>query len=243
MPIHDWTRAPAGIFHEFHQSWTVRIKDALNGGGMPKGYYALVEQKVDGPEPDVIAVELKNLGKGKPTGPVATLAPPRTQLTTRTPSDAVRYATKANRISIRHPFGNVVAVIEIVSPGNKDTRHALAALVGKVAALVRNGIHVLVVDLFPPSSRDPQGIHKPIWDVFTEEPFDPPPDKPLTLVSYQTGSEFVAHIEPVAVGDPMPDMPLFLDGDLYTPVPLESTYMATWDVSPEPLRELVDPPG
>ncbi len=51
MPIHDWTRAQAGLFHEFHQSWTVRIKDALNGGGMPKGYYALVEQKVDGPEP------------------------------------------------------------------------------------------------------------------------------------------------------------------------------------------------
>jgi hypothetical protein len=34
---------------------------------------------------------------------------------------------------------------------------------------------------------------------------------------------------------------LFLDGDLYTPVPLESTYTATWDVSPEPLRELVAP--
>lgn len=242
MPIHDWTLAPAGIFHDFHQAWSIELRNALNRQ-MPKGYYALVEQKVDGPEPDVIAVELKKLGKGKPDGPVATLAPPRTKLTTRTPSDAARYASKANRISIRHPFGNVVAVIEIVSPGNKDTRHALAALVNKVATLVRNGIHVLVVDLFPPSSRDPQGIHKAIWDAFAEEPFSPPPDKPLTLVSYQAGSEFVAHIEPVAVGDEMPDMPLFLEGELYTPVPLEATYRATWEVSPEPLRELVSPPG
>lgn len=171
-------------------------------------------------------------------------APPKTKLSTRTPpSDAALYVSRANRISVRHPFGNVVAVIEIISPGNKDTGHALAALVNKVAALVRSGIHVLVVDRFPPSARDPQGIHKEIWDVFTEEPFDPPPDKPLTLVSDQTGSDFVAHIEPVAVDDTMPDMPLFLDGDLYTPVPLESTYMTTWDVSPEPLRELVAPPG
>jgi hypothetical protein len=242
MPIHDWTRAPAGIFHDFHQAWSIEIRNALNRQ-MPKGYYALVEQKVDGPEPDVIAVEMKKLGKGKPAGPVATLAPPRTKLTTRTPSDAARYATKANRISVRHPFGNVVAVIEIVSPGNKDTRHALAALATKVAALMRNGIHVLVVDLFPPSPRDPQGIHKAVWDEFIDEPFAPPPDKLLTLVSYQAGSEFVAHIEPVAVGDSMPDMPLYLDTELYTPVPLEATYRTTWEVSPEPLRELVAPPA
>src|SRR5437763_10137593 len=38
----------------FHQSWSVEIKNALNGGLLPKGYYALVEQRVGGPEPDVI---------------------------------------------------------------------------------------------------------------------------------------------------------------------------------------------
>ena len=238
MPIHDWTRAPAGLFHHFHQAWSVALSNALNGGLMPNGYYALVEQKVDGP--DVIAVEMTRRGLAKPSGAVATLAPPRTKLSTRTPSDAGRYARKANRISVRHPFGKVVAVIEIVSPGNKDTRHALAALVSKVAAFVRNGVHVLIVDLFPPSPRDPQGIHKAVWDEFADEPFAPPPDKPLTLVSYQAGDEFVAHIEPVAVGDAMADMPLFLDDDLYAPVPLEATYLATWEVSPETLREMVD---
>ena len=30
MPIHDWTRVPSGLFHDFHQSWSIRIKDALN---------------------------------------------------------------------------------------------------------------------------------------------------------------------------------------------------------------------
>ena len=30
MPIHDWSRVPSGLFHDFHQSWSIRIKDALN---------------------------------------------------------------------------------------------------------------------------------------------------------------------------------------------------------------------
>ena len=40
MPIHDWSKAPAGLFHHFHRRWAVSICDALNAGRMPKGYYA-----------------------------------------------------------------------------------------------------------------------------------------------------------------------------------------------------------
>ena len=36
----------SGLFHEFHRSWSVRIKDPLSGGLLLKDYYALVEQKV-----------------------------------------------------------------------------------------------------------------------------------------------------------------------------------------------------
>ena len=125
MPIHDWTRVQSGLFHEFHQSWSIRIKDALNGGVLTKGYYALVEQKVDGPEPDVIAVEMKKRSKPPVGTSAAMLDPPKAALTARVASDAAQYARKANRISIRHPLGDVVAVIEIVSPGNKDSRNSL----------------------------------------------------------------------------------------------------------------------
>ncbi len=239
MPIHDWTRVPSGLFHEFHQSWSVRIKDSLNGGAMPKGYYALVEQRVDGPEPDVIAVETKGNPKGG--SPTATLNPPTTLLTSQLASDAVRYARKANRISVRHPLGQVVAIIEIVSPGNKDNRHSIRSFVEKAVAFIRNGIHLLIVDLFPPSDRDPQGIHKAVWDELTDEAFELPAGKPLTLVAYQCGDNLTAHIEPVGVGQPMTDMPLFLTPHEHIYVPLEATYQATWAVCPEPIRELVEP--
>ena len=47
-------------------------------------------------------------------------------------------------------------------------------------------------------------------------------------------------IEPVTVGDALPDMPLFLTNDLLVLVPLEPTYQATWDASPEELRIAVE---
>jgi hypothetical protein len=45
----------------------------------------------------------------------------------------------------------------------------------------------------------------------------------------------------VAVGDPLPDMPLFLCDDQGTNVPLEETYQATWRVLPREIRRLLEP--
>jgi len=44
MPIHDWTKVPAGIFHDFHAAWIIELRNALNDGFLPSGYYALAEQ-------------------------------------------------------------------------------------------------------------------------------------------------------------------------------------------------------
>jgi Protein of unknown function (DUF4058) len=127
MPIHDWTRLDAGLFHDFHQDWTIELRRSLNAGPLPPGYAALVDQQHDDPIPDDLAL----------------------------------YARRANRIRIQHPHGQVVAVIEIVSPGNKNSATALRAFVHKAADLISQGIHLLVVDLFPPSARDPEVSTRP----------------------------------------------------------------------------------
>src|SRR5260370_42510597 len=44
MPVHDWTRVEAGIFHAFHVAWIPEIQKSLNGGLLPERYYALAEQ-------------------------------------------------------------------------------------------------------------------------------------------------------------------------------------------------------
>ena len=244
MPVHDWTRVDAGLFYDFHQGWTVALRNALNAGGLPPDYFALVEQRIRGPVPDVLTLKLSPGAAGPSHGTaglaVAT-APPRARLIRRHEADI--YAGKANRITVRHRHGDVVAVIEIVSPGNKASRSEFRSFVEKSADLIRQNIHLLVIDLFPPGPRDPQGIPKAIWDEFQEEDFELPPDKPLTLAAYDAGPPRVAYVEPVGVGDALPDMPLFLTPEVYIPVPLERTYHSAWEAVPAFWRDILSPPA
>jgi hypothetical protein len=241
MPLHDWTRAPAGLFHDFHQSWSVRVKDALNADRLPKGFSALVEQRAGPREAGVLAIEKsKGPGGADKAGEsgIVTMTPPSTRIVRRSTKEI--YAGRANRIVVRHHLGRIVAVIEIVSPGNKDSRSALRDFVEKTIDFLRAGIHVLIVDLFPPTPRDPFGIHKVVWDEIEEEDFAFPSGKDRILVSYETGGVRTAYVEPIGVGDVLPDMPLFLTNDLHVMAPLESTYQAAWQASPEELRLAVE---
>jgi hypothetical protein len=52
-----------------------------------------------------------------------------------------------------------------------------------------------------------------------------------------------AYVDSVAVGDPLPDAPLFLGSGWYVNVPLEETYRASWNVTARPIRDLVEPPA
>jgi uncharacterized protein DUF4058 len=245
MPIHDWTRVDAGLFHAFHQSWIVILSRALNAGVLPSDYYALPEQSIRGPIPDVLTLKLsegQEESNGTSTGLAVATAPPRARLVRRA-EDRI-YVRKADRIAVRHRHGQVVAVVEIVSPGNKASTNELRTFVEKTSNLIAQGVHLLVVDLFPPSKRDPQGIHKAIWDQFVEEDFELPDDKPLTLAAYDAGPPPTAYVELVAVGDTVPDMPIFLKPDFYVPAPLDQTYRTTWDeFFPAPMKRLLEPPN
>ncbi len=234
MPIHDWTRVTPNRFHHFHQKWTMEIADAMNRGLMPPGYFALAEQRTGGPEPDVIALSIPNFRSEVGGGLSLAEVPVKTQYIAK--ADAVRYAEKANRIKVHSSDGDVVAIIEIVSPGNKASRHAVKSFVRKAIAFLRAGIHVQIVDLFPPGKRDPDGLHKLIWDYLDDDDLERPADKPLTLASYSAGREYTAFVEFVAVRDALPVMPVFLTPDEYVNVPLEETYLSSWDAFPQVLK-------
>ena len=92
----------------------------------------------------------------------------------------------------------------------------------------------------PPTPRDPNGIHPLIWSEVTDQPFELPADRPLTVVSHQAAPIKTAYVEPIAVGSPLPAMPLFLKGDFYVNLPLEPTYADTWNVLPKELKRLVE---
>jgi hypothetical protein len=60
------------------------------------------------------------------------------------------------------------------------------------------------------------------------------------LVAYDAGPPKIAYVEPVAVGDLLNEMPLFLAAGWYVSVPLEATYQAAWRGVPRRFREILE---
>ncbi len=240
MPMHDWTEVEPTIYHHFHQTWSVEICDSLNAGLLPPGLSALIEQHTGGVVPDVLAVERRTPRRKRTSG---TAVVPTTRMKIETQANTL--LRRANRVAIRHRLGEVVCIIEIVSPGNKASRSAVRSFVEKTHEFMRAGVNVLLVDPFPPGPRDPHSLHKLIWDEIEETPFEMPADEPLLLAAYKAADDTVglspiAYLEPFRVGAVMRDMPAWIDPDFFVEVPLERTYQAAWDVCPADFRYLVE---
>jgi len=184
MPIHDWTRVEAGIFHAFHHDWITEISRALNRGLLPNEYYALPEQIVGDFGPDVLTLHTTPApAESWPSGGIALeTAPPQVDLRIR--SESGRYAAKAKAVVIRHvSHHRIIAMIEIVSPGNMSSQTALNAFVRKAREALAAGVHLSLIDLFPPGKRDPAGIHQVVWGEDCGEEYALPSEKQLTCVS------------------------------------------------------------
>jgi hypothetical protein len=208
MPIHDWTRVDAGVWHGFHIGWVAEFQKVLNLGGLPEGWHALIQP-------------------GESEGGADEIG---------------EYARRRRTVTIRKDADDeVVALIEIVSPGTKATRVAFESFVRKATAALASGIHLLLIDLFPPTPCDPLGAHHAIWATAAcgASAHVTPFAAPLTVVSYSAGAELAAYVEPVSVGEPAPDMPLFLTPDSYVTVSLESTYTASFAGTPKKFRQIL----
>lgn len=235
--MHDWTTVESGIFHDFHHGWIFEIKRALNRGLLPPDCYALAEQVAAGFGPDVLTLQDQS-GTSNSSGGTATLTRPRTKhFAEQIPGLRQR---RKSRVVVRHISNDrIMAMIEIVSPGNNDSTNAFQGFVEKACELMDQRIHLLRLDPFPPGPRDPNGIHAAIWEDYTSERFELPATEPLTFVAYESAATQRAYIETLAVGDQLPEMPLFLAPEFHVLVPLETTYMAAWDMVPARWQRVV----
>ena len=244
MPIHDWTRVEAGIFHDFHHEWISQIKHSLNDGRLPDDYYAMAEQQAAGFGPDVLTLQTQNPDPDAPVigapSDTATLIRPTARFMAQT--DAEFYRRKKSSVVVRHVSDDrVVAILEVVSPGKKARRNPFRALIEKALVLLEHKIHLLLIDLFPSTRRDPHGLHAAIWAELVEDSnFLPPPGKSLTLVSYDSDLVVKAYVESVAVGDVLPTMPLILEPDGAVLIPMEDTYQAAWKEVPRRWRTVLE---
>ena len=242
MPVHDWTRVDAGVFHDFHNVWIALLRIALNSGLLPSGFYAMSEQHAGKYLTDVLTLHRPGSVQSPPrtiSGGVAVAEAPPQVRRRLTLSPAARSRRKT--LAIRHVSDHrIVALLEIVSAANKDRKEHLDEFLNKLEDALSHGIHVLVVDLFPPGKRDPRGVHGALWKRLGDKPERPPPDEPLTLASYVADTPIKAYVEYVAVGSVLPEMPLFLDPEVYIKTPLEATYQKAWESTPEVWREVLE---
>jgi hypothetical protein len=121
----------------------------------------------------------------------------------------------------------LVAAIELVSPGNKDRPEKRNAFIGKCAALLRKGVAVSIVDAVTPrqfnlyaellqflGQADPT-LGEPVPHLYAVSCRWCPQDGRMM---FQTWSHALA------VGQPLPTLPLWLTGKLAVPLDLELSY-------------------
>ncbi len=137
MPIHDWSGVNAVVFHAFRHRWIGGLCDVLNAELLPEDHFALIEAAADSPSPDILA------------GPAAT---------GRDEAAGSGVEVRGHiRIAVRQEDGRIVAVVEILSSESKASDASLRAFTEMMAKMIVQGVHLLVVNLFPPGVRAPRG--------------------------------------------------------------------------------------
>ena len=242
MSLHDWTRVSAGTFHAFHRSWIVHMSESLNAGILPENYYAMPEQHAGQVNPDVLTLKLGEEASERGPGESIAVAeaPPQVSVI-MTANEQATYRLARRTLTIRHSSDHrVVAMIEVVSPANKDRPQSVRDFVNKSAGVLARGYHLLVLDLLPSGVHDPEGMHGAIWDELMGQTYLVPEDRPLTLAAYVADALPRACVEPVRLDQTLPDMPLFIDTDHYVNVPLESTYQMAVNGMPAFWRNVLE---
>jgi hypothetical protein len=218
MPLRDHFRPPTtkyGSWESLHGMWPAVIVQQLRKQ-LPPGYVSAPRVHL-GPyfEIDIAAYEQDSAapGIGISTGGTATLAPPRPTWVTETdvPEDD-EYEVQIYNVEEER---QLVAVIEIVSPANKDRPEKRRAFVGKCGALLRKGVAVSVVDLVTVRHAN---LYAELM-AFIGHP-DPTlgPEPPPTYAAScrwltnaeETRGRLEAWSSPMPPGEPLPALPIWL---------------------------------
>lgn len=241
-PLH-----PLRAWQSFHATWSVSIADAFNRA-LPPGYFAAVQTQIGGGsrfEADVATSALlahartpDDANGGPEAGPsggaaVATLAAPANAYAPPVPA-MVMPTVFPDDIEVQvysDGMGGgmaLVAAVELVSPSNKDRPETRTGFAAKCAAYLQRGVNLLLVDVV--TSRGGNLHNELVHLLGAGEQYRLPPE-PLYAVAYRTvrrRMEERGRVELwtalLAVGEPLPLLPMPLDRGQFVPLDLEATY-------------------
>ena len=238
MPLRDHFRPPLDdktSWEGFHGQWPAMIVMALNRK-LPPRYAAeprvhlgaSFEIDVTAYDTDEPAVFVSGTGAGEGGVATATWAPPRptfnfvTDLPDQDEYEVRVYDTKRHR--------RLVAAVEIVSPANKDRPENRRAFVTKCAALLQQRVSVAIVDLVTTRSFN---LYGDLLELIGQADPALAPEPPALYAAAcrwthpDEAWRFEAWTHPLALGQPLPTLPLWLADHFAVPLELEASYEET----------------
>lgn len=225
MPLHDWAAIPG--WDGVHQVWMVELLYAVKPL-LPPGYRAYIGTTptfaIGSPTPDDGRpdVGVREWPAGEPPAATASHSEPGPD-----PDEEVAVATlAADTALLVERAGRLVAAVELVSPRNKDRLSAQTAYAADYAGYLLRGVHLMLVDVH----RRPADFS--FADQIAAALGTRKPDLPAPFaVAYRVGGpspgggRFLASWRrPLAVGEPLPELRLWLSADESVPVDLNVTY-------------------
>ncbi len=237
MPLRDHFRPPLDeetSWEGLHGGWPMMIVAGL-ARHLPPRYIAAprvhhgsaVEIDVAAYEKDEPAFAASGATDG---GGVATVAwaPPEPTLAVATDlPDVDEYEV---RVYDSKRGRRLVAAVEIVSPANKDRPEHRRAFVAKCAALLQNQVSLAIVDIVTTRHFN---LYAELLDVLGQtDPLLTPTAPLIYAVACREARKddawrLEAWAHALALGQPLPTLPLWLADDLAVPLELEESYQET----------------
>jgi hypothetical protein len=210
-PLHHW--------ESFHSNWATRIADALNERWLPRSYLAEEHTHAGGSlEIDVATFQVssetaEDAAGWRPPAPTGTLA-------------LALPDTFEVRVLADEGGATLVGVIELVSPANKDRPAQRRAFLEKCAGFLHGGVSLVLVDVVTTRGAN---LHDELVTALDAPALRLGAAVPLYAVAYRPvlrdgATALDVWTSPCGLGEPLPTMPLRLQGDLFVPVDLEATY-------------------
>ncbi len=232
MPLLDHFRPPLHPHHHresFHSNWATRIADGIAAVLPPE--FQVEEHTHAGPgfEIDVATYEGNAApkdgagGAALATRAAPAYAPPIPDGTL----PAVFPDTFEVRVFNTAAGLTLVAVVELVSPGNKDRPAERRAFAAKCASYLAQGVSLIVVDVVTTRSANLHDDLMRLMEMTAGPAF--PVEVSLYAGAYRPvrrgeREEIDVWLRPLALGVPLPTLPLRLTGDLFVAVDLEAAY-------------------
>lgn len=221
MPLLDHFHPPLSATRHWeghHSRWSSAIADALNEV-LPDGYFA-EPQVHSGPRVEVDVATFDGVSRGG----VATATQTMPKLA---PADRVLSAEFPEQFSVQvfesSAGPRLVAAVELVSPANKDRPQTRRLFAAKCAAYLQQGCGLIIVDVV--TNR----LGCPLDDLLALiAPDELPAGAELAAASFRplrTGHDSIElRLRPLAIGEPLPELPLALDAATWVMLDLEAAY-------------------